>query len=394
MNWKFRIGVSIAVLGLGGLIAYSLRKPPVEVDSAGVQRGELEQLVVDDGKARVRERYTVSAAVAGTLARIELHEGDKVEPGTVVARILPLPSPLLDARAREVAENHVAGAVDTKSQVEASLSRAKAAAELADREHQRIVDLVATGAMTPADLDRADADLRMHKAELESAEFAEKVAEHGVGEAEAAVLTFDTKKTRGEAMVIVSPVHGRVLHVFQRSEGAVTAGTPLLELGDPQALEIVVDVLSEDAVNVKPGMLARFVHWGGDPLTARVRRIEPSAFTKTSVLGVDEQRVNVLLDPDGDPAAWSAVGDGFAAEVEIVAWSERATLRVPTSALFRRGDGWGALVISNGRAGAHTVTLGHRGGAFTEAVDGLAEGERVILHPSAAVEDGSRVVSR
>jgi HlyD family secretion protein len=190
-------------------------------------------------------------------------------------------------------------------------------------------------------------------------------------------------------------VHGQVLHVLHKSEGVVEPGNALIEVGDPRALELVVDVLSQDAVSVRAGMPARLLHWGGEPsLTAKVRRVEPSAFTKTSALGVDEQRVNVVLDPDGPADAWRSIGDGFAAEVEITVWSKPDVLQVPTSALFRQGAGWEVFVASGGRAVARSVQVGHRGALESEILGGLDVGEAVIIHPGASVHGGARVAFR
>jgi len=186
-----------------------------------------------------------------------------------------------------------------------------------------------------------------------------------------------------------------VLHVLHKSEGVVEAGTALIEVGDPRALELVVDVLSQDAVPIRPGMAARVVHWGQDqPLAAKVRRVEPSAFTKTSALGVDEQRVNVVLDPEGRPDTWAPLGDGFAGEIEITVWSKPDVVQVPASALFRQGDGWAVFVVSEQRALTRRVQVGHRGALDVEILDGLTPDESVIIHPGASVRQGARVASR
>ena len=182
---------------------------------------------------------------------------------------------------------------------------------------------------------------------------------------------------------------------MRKSEGVVEAGTALLELGDPSALELCVDVLSQDAVAVRPGMVARVVHWGGDqPLTAKVRRVEPAAFTRTSALGVEEQRVNVLLDPEGPHDPWRALGDGFAAEIEITVWSRPDVVQVPTSALFRDGAAWAVFTVTGGKAATRPVEIGHRGALETEVVQGLQPDETVIVHPGASVHAGARVASR
>jgi HlyD family secretion protein len=395
MKWSFRILGLVAAMTLVGAILFALRPRPVDVDVAPVVRAPLDQTVVDDGRARVRERYTVSAPVVGALARIELNEGDVVEPGMLVARLLPLPSPLLDPRARQVAEQHLAATIDTQLQTGATVTRAEAALDQARRELARVESLAKDGAVTASQREQATDDARMREAELASARFSEKVAEHDIEQARATLQRFSPGGHVSEQFEVTSPVHGQVLHVLHKSEGVVEAGTALIEVGDPQALELVVDVLSQDAVSVRPGMSARLLHWGGEPpLLAKVRRVEPSAFTKTSALGVDEQRVNVILDPAGPGERWRSIGDGFAAEVEITVWSTPDVVQVPTSALFRQGAGWAAFVVSEGRAVVRTVQAGHRGALETEILGGLNPGESVIIHPGASVHGGARVASR
>jgi HlyD family secretion protein len=238
----------------------------------------------------------------------------------------------------------------------------------------------------------------MRDAELASAKFAAKVAVHDIAETRAALATFRPDRPGGaksEHFEITSPVHGKVLHVLHKSEGVVTAGTALLEVGDPEALELVADVLSQDAVAIRPGMLARVVHWGGEgTLTAKVRRVEPAAFTKTSALGVDEQRVNVLLDLEGPIERFRALGDGFAVEIELTTWSKPDALQIPTSALFRDGDAWSTFVVDGERVSTRALTLGHRGPLQTEIAAGVSPGDLVVVHPSAALRVGARVTHR
>ncbi len=395
MSWPFRIVTAVLTAALLAGVVLALRPHPVDVDVARVAQAPLEQKVVDEGRARVRERYTVSAPVAGTLARIDLHEGDVVEPGMVLARLLPLPSPLLDPRSREVAVQRLASAIDSQRQMEATVTRDEAALEQARRGLTQTTALSQRGAVPQAQLDQATAEAQMREAELASARFSGKVAAHDIEQARAALERFTPGARPSEQFEVTSPVHGQVLHVLHRSEGVVEPGAALIEVGDPQALELVVDVLSQDAVAVRPGMPARLLHWGGDnPLTARVRRVEPSAFTKTSALGVDEQRVNILLDPAGPTDAWRVLGDGFAAEVEITVWSKPDAVQVPTSALFRRGDGWAVFMVKDGRATARAVEVGHRGALSTEIVRELGVDDVVIVHPGAAVHDGVAVAFR
>jgi HlyD family secretion protein len=392
VKWPFRIISVVVALGLVAGILFAIRPHPLDVDVARVIRAPLDQKVVDEGRARVRERYTVSAPVAGTLARIDLHEGDVVEPGMVLARLLPLPSPLLDPRSRQVAVERLASAIDSQKQAEATVRRDEAANDQARLEFSHAETLSKQGAIAPAQLDQTTADARMREAELASARFSEKVAAHDIDQARAALERFTPGVRPSDQFEVTSPVHGQVLHVLNKSEGVVEGGKPLIEVGDPAALELVVDLLSQDAVAVRPGMQARLLHWGGDSaLTARVRRVEPSAFTRTSALGVDEQRVNVVLDPEGPPEAWRSLGDGFAAEMEITVWSKPDVVQVPTSALFRQGTGWAAFAVIAGKALSRPVEVGHRGALQTEILRGLEPDQVVIIHPGASVHEGANV---
>jgi HlyD family secretion protein len=395
MSWTYRIVAVLVVLALVTGATVALRPRPIDVEVARVIGAPLEQKIVDDGKARVRERYTVSAPVAGTLARIELHEGDVVEPGAILARLLPLPSPLLDPRSRQVAEQRLASSFDVQRQSQATVTRAETADEQSRRELQRVQQLAAQGALPAAQLDRAGADARMRESELASARFAERVATHEIEQARSALETFRPGARATDQLEVTSPVHGQVLHVLHQSEGVVEAGAALIEVGDPQALEIVVDVLSQDAVELRPGMVARVMHWGREePLDAKVRRVEPAAFTRTSALGVDEQRVNVILDIVAPLEQWRTLGDGFAVEVEITLWSRPDVLQVPISALFREGQGWSVFAVEGDRARSRHVEVGHRGALQSEIAAGLRPEEEVIVHPGASVRGGVRVEHR
>jgi HlyD family secretion protein len=395
MSWTFRITMLAIALALVAGAVVVLRPQPVDVEVAKVVLAPLEEKVAEDGRARVHERYTISAPVTGTLARIDLEEGDFVDPGEVLARLLPLASPLRDPESRNAAEQRVASTIDAFEQAKASVARAQALNEKAASDLARDETLAKQGALTVAQLEEARVERHAREAELAAAGFAAKVAEHEIAQARAALARFMPGAARSEQFEITSPVHGQVLHILRQSEGVVTAGMPLLEVGDRQALELVADVLSQDAIEIRPGMLARIVHWGGGtPLGARVRRVEPAAFSKTSALGVDEQRVNVVLDLDGPPQAWEALGDGFAVEIEITVWSKPDAIQVPTSALFREGSAWALFVIEGGRARMRQVEPGHRGPLETEILKGLEPGETVVIHPGAAVRDGTRVALR
>jgi HlyD family secretion protein len=388
---KRTIYVVVAIGVTAILFAVAARPKPLEVEVATVARGPMRITVDDDGKTRVRERYTVPAPLAGTLSRVELHAGDPVDPGTVVAALLPLPSPLLDPRAREVAVQQVASTRDALRQAQAAVTRAKLAADLSESTLQREKRLGAEGALAASELERVEADARMKQSELQSLEFAQQVAAHAVTQAEAALSRFDLKPGASDRLDVTAPVHGRILHVLHGDAGPVSAGTPLFEVGDLGALEIVVDLLSQDAVAVRPGMPATVTQWGGpEPIAAHVRRVEPAGFTKLSALGVEEQRVNVLLDLD-DPAPAASLGDGFAVEVSIMTWSADRVLQAPASALFREAKGWAAFVVKDGRATIQPIQVGHVGPRSAEITGGLSEGDALVAHPPTSLTNGARV---
>jgi HlyD family secretion protein len=382
----------ILALVVVGVLVLAARPKPLEVQTATVVRGPMRITVDDDGKTRVRERYTVPAPVAGTLSRVELHPGDPVEPDTVIARLLALPSPLLDPRARDVAVEQVASAHDSELQAQAAVARAQSAADLAKTTLERERRLVTEGALPAGELEQVEADARMKESELDSLRFAQQVAAHTKTQAQAALARFDLKPGTSDHLDI-SSVHGRILRVLHADGGPVTAGTPIVEVGDLASLEVVVELLSQDAVSVRPGMPATLTHWGGpQPLAARVRRVEPAGFTKLSALGVEEQRVNVLLDLD-DPAGAAPLGDGFAVDVSILTWSAEGVLQAPTSALFRQGEGWVAFLVKDGRAVVHPVQVGHLGPLSAEIRGGLAEGDVLVAHPPTSLADGAKVRS-
>jgi HlyD family secretion protein len=388
-----RIIYGVFAAGVVALVVVASRPKPLEVQTWAVSRGPLRLTVDEDGKTRVRERYTVVAPVAGSLSRVELRAGDPVEPNTVIARLLPLPSPLLDPRAREVAEQQLASTRDAEMEARAAVARAQSAVELARSTLDRDRHLVATGALGAAELEQVEADARMKESELQSVRFAQQVAEHAITQAQAAVSRFDLKPGVGDSLDVTSPVHGRILHVLHEDAGPVTPGTAIVEVGDLESMEVVAQLLSQDAVSVRPGMSATLSHWdaaGGREIRARVRRVEPAAFTKLSALGVEEQRVNVLLDLE-DPAGAAPLGDGFAVEVSILTWAADGVLQVPTSAIFREGEGWGVFAVQNVTAKMRAVEIGHRGPLRAEVTGGLVEGDLVVSHPGPSLQDGVRV---
>ena len=331
------------LLGVIALIVVASLPKPVPVDAAEVERGVLEVTIDEAGRTRVKDRYTISAPLAGTLARIELRPGDTVEEGAVIGRVEPLAPQLLDDRSRAQAQARVAGALAAQRQARAAVSRAQAALELAEQNEARQSALAQRGGASAQSLDQARFETRARREELTSARFGVRVADYEVRMARAALGSVESGEAT-ESMEITSPVAGRVLRVVQESEGVVQPGTPLVEVGDPAALEVVVDVLTADAVKVEPGAPVSLERWGGEgALEGRVRRVEPSAFTKVSALGVEEQRVNVVIDIDSPRERWTQLGDGYRVEARMQIWREEDALKIPASALFRSGrNGEGA----------------------------------------------------
>jgi HlyD family secretion protein len=388
-NPRWLVGLAL----VGGLLAVALWPPTVPVELATVARGPLVVTVNEEAETRIRHRFVVSAPVTGRVLRIELEAGDPVTRGQVVARMLPEPPPLLDARTRAEARAAIDTARATLGRARAEEQRLRKALALAEQELARTRELHGSGLATRQQLDARDTDARAAQDAAEAASFAARAAEADLRRAEAR-LAPSPPAASGRVVDIAAPVDGVVLRRVRESEAVVPAGEPLLELGDPARIEIVSDLLSTDAVKVRPGARAIVDQWGGDrPLDARVRRVEPSGFTKVSALGVEEQRVNVVLDFADPSAAVAALGDAYRVEVAIVVWERDEVLKVPTGALFRRGEQWAAYVADAGRARERTVTVGQRTAREAEVLGGLAAGDQVVLHPGDTLADGVRVRS-
>jgi HlyD family secretion protein len=384
---------TILALVLAGAIAYGLRPGPVAVETAAVARGTFLVTVDEDGRTRVKDRYLISAPLAGTVGRPALRAGDAVEQGDILVRMVPVASPLLDPRARLEAEARVEAARAAVSQATTDVERARAALGYARRDAERQRSLLAGGATAPQVAEQAELAERMRAEELASAEFGRRVAESGLRLARAALLRLGTGSV--EMLPLRAPVRGRVLRVLQESEGVVQPGTPLLEIGDPEALEIVVDVLTTDAVGIRQGAPVRIERWGGGhPLRGHVHRLEPSAFTRLSALGVEEQRVNAVIDLDTQPDSAQSLGDGYRVEVAITVLQRPGRLLVPLGGIHRLDQGWAAFAVEHGRARLRKVSIGSRNGSEAEVLEGLDEGERVVLYPTDRVEDGARVRER
>lgn len=393
-SWPNRIVWGALGLGALGALGYAWAPKPLAVETALVSRGPLRVTVDEDGRTRVKDRYVVGAPLSGRVARIELRAGDPVSKGTVLARILPAESPLVDPRSHAVADARMATAVAAVAQSRSSIDRAKIALDSAEKELSRTRELVAKKAVPDVELERGELLLRARSEELVSAKFGADIATHELESARAAA---DHGKSRaagsGEQFEVTAPVAGVVLRVLQGSEGVVQAGTPLVEVGDPAALEIAVDVLTVDALHVQPGARVTIDRWGGDrALAAHIRRIEPSAFTKVSALGVEESRVNAIVDLDEPRERWKGLGDGFRVEARLLVWEDPNVLTVPDGALFRTGEDYCAYVVTGGKVALRHVSLGRRNGLVAQVLGGLVDGDRVVVHPSDRVVEGLRVV--
>ncbi len=386
-----RIAALIAALGAAGLaVAVALRPSPVRVEVARARTGPMRVTIDAEGKTRARDRFVVAAPVSGRLARINLRRGDVVRRDEVIARIDPLPMAPLDPRQLAEAKARVAAAEQLRHEAGAVVERARADCEQAGRELARAEKLIETGDVSSQDFERIRNAALTCQRQIEAAKYRASAAASEVEVAKAALIAVERAgQSGGAATVLVrAPVSGRVLRVIEESERVAPAGAPLVELSNP-SLEIVIEVLSVDAVKVKPGMPALIEGWGGEQaLEARVRLVEPSAFTKISALGVEEQRVNVIADfiePE------TPLGDGYRVEARIVIWETNEALKAPLNALFRSGQKWNAFVVENGLAKRRKVEAGHHADFEVEVLSGLREGESVIAHPSNLVADGVRV---
>ena len=375
-----------AGVAIAALIVFALLPSAIPVELAEVRRGPLQVTVDEDGETRAHDRYLISAPVAGRVERIDLDEGDAIAEGKVVARIWPLP---LSARDREEQLARIGAADARVREAQALVNAIQTTYEQATRETQRTEKLVAEGFVSPQAAEQARATQTGAQRQLEAARSRVRSSAAEAKVARAAMLALEAQPRSNAVFGVRAPIAGTVLRIPEKSDRVVSAGTPLLVLGNPNALEVVVDLLTTDAVKVRAGMDVLLDNWGGEhPLRARVRLVEPYAFTKVSALGVEEQRVNVVIDFVDDPGP---LGDAYRVEVRIVLWSADDVLKVPASAVFRRGEGWGVFVFEGGRARLREVRVGHRGTLEVEIVSGVAAKERLLRHPSNDIRDGVRV---
>ena len=383
---------SIALL-IVALLIWGFWPQPVFVEAIAVKRAPLTITIEEEGRTRVVDRYVISAPVDGIACRQNLDVGDEVMQGQVLLGITPLESQVLDPRSRAQTKAQVAAAESAVHAAEQQAEAAEAAAKLAVIEHKRLKPLVEKGVISTDTYDKAATQVQTTAAAQRSADFQVEVARYEL-QAATTVLEY-TAADRGEPaerMPVVSPIDGRVLKVVRECEGPVRTGDSLLEVGDPAVLEIEVDVLSADAVKIKPGMKVLCERWGGEqPLEGVVRLIEPVGFTKISALGVEERRVLVISDFTSPAEQWQRVGDGYRVEAKFILWHEDDVLQVPASSLFRYQGGWAVFVVENDSAKRRVVKVGQRNGLVAQILEGVSEGEAVVNHPSDDVDDGVRV---
>ena len=389
-----RILLGAALAAVAALAAWALRPQPVTVELAEVTQGAFEQTVSDDGKTRVRERYTVAAPLAGRVERIGLKSGDPVDHGQVVALLEPVAPALLDARTVRELQARVGAAGAQQLRARAEVARVLAQRDQAKADFDRQARLSKEGFISASAREQAELALRTAERTVEAARFAEDAAGHELAQAQAALSRYRSGYA-GAKWEVTSPVKGSVLKVVQESEGPVALGAPLLELADARSLEAVVDVLSQESVAIRPGMAARIeLGRGVAPLAARVRLIEPAAFTKISALGIEEQRVNVVLDFAEPLDRIRTLGDGFRIEATIVTHRVPDAVKVPAGALFREGNGWAVFVAQGDRAARRVVKTSRRNGTEAMVEDGLRPGEQVVVYPSDALKEGARIAVR
>ena len=392
-----RILLALFVVVLAAGITFALRKPAVPVDVGQASRGAMMATIDDLGETRVRDLYVVSAPVTGQLLRVPLKPGTAVVPhATVLASIQPMEPAPLDARTYSQAQAEVRQLEDRLSADRSRVTELRAQLEFSERDFARVDSLAGRGFVAQASLDRARAARDRDRAALNMAVRSADATAHSLESARAALLVSGTTQKGTGAVSVTSPVGGYVLRVTQESERTVVAGTPLVEIGDPKQLEMVTDLLSSDAVRVKAGAPVVIEDWGGDRrLKGRVRLVEPYAFTKISALGVEEQRVNVIIDFTEPLEAIQRLGHGYRATVRIVTWSAPEVLRVPISALFRTAGQWSVFLVDRqSRARLRKVAIGHMNDQEVEVLGGLDAGDKVLLHPSDKVGEGVKVARR
>lgn len=376
------------------LVVYTLMPSPLMVEASRVTKAPLIITVTEEGKTRVIDRFVISAPVSGYLRRLKLDVGDEVTQRQIIAELEPLKSDILDSRARAQAEARLKAAESALQVALGNMDAAKADLDYAQAEFDRKSKLVQAQTISQDEADIAFSKLRRTKANHSSAQFAVEVAKFEVEVAKTALEQYSSANgdTPLELVQVKAPVAGQVLKIERESEGAVTVSEPILELGDPKALEIEVDVLSIDAVKIQPGSRVSFTHWGGEgTLEGTVRLIEPVGFTKVSALGVEEQRVLVIADLSSPPDSWRRLGDGYRVEANFIIWEGKDVLQLPASSLFRSQGKWAVYAIENNVTKLKVVEVGQTNGLQTQVLSGLSENDLVVTYPESSLTSGIKV---
>lgn len=386
-TWAWITAGAAAVAAL----AWAFSPRPIEVEIATVKQGRFEQAIEEDGRTRVKERYTVSAPVAARLARIALREGDSVSAGDTVAVLTPVMSAMVDERSGREATARLKAAAASVDRAAARVARARISLQEARLELDRSEKLAGDGFIAPSRLDAVRLAVAGARRELDMANAEREVAVQEQAQAAAALQPATAGGGRGRPLRVLAPVGGVVLRVVQASEATVPAGAALLDLGDPCRMEVVSELLTTDAVQAQPGRPVVIERWGGPPVEGRVRRVEPAAFTKVSALGIEEQRVNVLVDITSPPQTWRAMGDGFRVGVKIVTVTVEPATMVPVGALFPHDGSMAVYKLEARRARLQPVDVAARNGTEAWVRTGVAPGESVVVYPPAALSDGRKV---
>ena len=378
-------GLALALVA-GSFLLF--RPAPVPVDIAIIGTGPLQEIIEEEGKTRMHDHFVLAASVAGKLRRIDLHPGDRVKAGETLAWIDPSP---IEPRQQAILDARLSTARANVRQAEILASRAKAEFLQTQTDLARNRELFRAGIISQDAFDRSKTLNDVARKQEQAAQSATDAANHTLEEARAALLVSASNSPRLPTAVL-SPVTGRVLRLTEQSEHVIAMGAPLMEIGYSPRLEFVADFLTRDAVRIQPNMPALITDWGGDhDISGRVRLVEPGGFTKISALGAEEQRVNVLCDPD---AQTDGLADGYHVNVRVIVWQRNDVLQVPSSAVFRSGGEWAAFVAKNGRAHKSVIKIGHRGDVSWEVLSGLARGDRVVIHPAAEIDDGVKIATR
>ena len=387
--------ISLLLFIIVSALLYGFSPKPIQVEVIEVSRKALQIVIEEEGKTRLKDRFQIYAPVAGTLCRLEWEVGDKIQAGQKLCEITPLKSVLLDPRSKADAEDRVAAAKATLRTAKAKVLADTASVDYALSEYKRIKQVYDKKLVSRSELERVETEKRRAYANLESSHFASESARYALSEVQNALAHFATKggEKEGEKVIIHSPIDGQVLAIHQESEVTVQAGQVLLDIGNAKLLEVEVEVLSADAVKIQSGMLVEFNRWGGDqPLNGQVRLIEPVGFTKVSALGVEEQRVKIIIDITSPIEQWSRLGDGYRVDTQFILWQGQNILQAPENALFRQGEEWAVFLANKDHsAELRKVILGKRSGLYAQIISGLNEGDVIILYPDEKIKDSEQI---